>query len=235
MAFEKKYSLKSLVVGCFIFFIIFVLLLASLITVNFQWRITADKLSAANIEQKIVRRAIQSYIEETAKIKHEEKIQAFLKIIEEFKPKMSPCLLRPVASEIVNRCESEELDPSLVTALIYVESRFNPVAVSGKNAMGLMQVRPSAWKGSSVFKSNGIHCENDLYRPLINIDCGIAILKEYYEESEYDLAKTLYRYNTGSKELNKAPFEIEYINKVLYYYHLISEKFDRIVKRVRSE
>lgn len=234
MAFEKKYGSTSLIIGCFM---LFILLTLGVAIIDFQWRKTIDKFSVINVdkEQMIIRYAVKSYIEETARIKHEEKIQAFLKIIKEFNPRMSPCLLKPVASKIVNKCESEGLDPSLVTALIYVESRFNPVAVSSKNAMGLMQVRPSAWKGSSIFKSSNIRHENDLYRPLVNIDCGVAILKEYYEEAKYDLAKTLYRYNTGSKELDKNPFEIDYINKVLYHYYLVSEKFDRIVERVKPE
>jgi soluble lytic murein transglycosylase-like protein len=49
---------------------------------------------------------------------------------------------QPYAAEIDNAARESALDPALVHALIYVESRYQPTARSPKGALGLMQVLP---------------------------------------------------------------------------------------------
>ncbi|MEA3300842.1 MAG: transglycosylase SLT domain-containing protein [Pseudomonadota bacterium] len=80
------------------------------------------------------------------------------------------------------------LSPEVVLAVIEVESRFDPYAVSTAGALGLMQVMPF-WK-------------NEIGRPednLINVDVnlryGCTILKYYLDKEDGRLREALARYN----------------------------------------
>ncbi len=69
--------------------------------------------------------------------------------------------------------------PSLIYAVIEVESAFNPYAVSSANAYGLMQIVPST-AGRDVYerikKRSGQPTREQLFQPEINIDIGSAYL-----------------------------------------------------------
>jgi len=69
--------------------------------------------------------------------------------------------------------------PSLVYAVIEVESAFNPYAVSPAKAYGLMQIVP-ATAGRDVYtrvkKRSGQPTREELFRPDFNIDIGSAYL-----------------------------------------------------------
>jgi soluble lytic murein transglycosylase-like protein len=67
------------------------------------------------------------------------------------------------------------VDPVLILAVIAVESRFNPVAESSLGAKGLMQVLPR-YHQDKLAAHGG---EAALLDPLLNIDIGTRILREY--------------------------------------------------------
>lgn len=71
------------------------------------------------------------------------------------------------------------VSPSLIYAVIEVESAFNPYAVSTANAYGLMQVVPSS-AGRDVFerikKQSGEPTKQQLFNADFNIDIGSAYL-----------------------------------------------------------
>jgi soluble lytic murein transglycosylase-like protein len=62
------------------------------------------------------------------------------------------------------------LPPTLITALIKVESNFNPMAVSTRNARGYTQVKPEYWDGVAPY---------DIYAPEENIYAGAFVLDQY--------------------------------------------------------
>jgi len=70
------------------------------------------------------------------------------------------------------------LDPVLVASIIQIESKGNHDAVSGMNAIGLMQVMPSD-SGYPIFHQRPV--SSDLFNPAINIDWGCKILAGYIE------------------------------------------------------
>lgn len=78
------------------------------------------------------------------------------------------------------------LDPLLVARLIQLESDFNPRERSGKDALGLMQVR----------RGHARHGE-DLFDPRTNLDFGCRILREYTDQFDGDLQKGLSAYLHG--------------------------------------
>lgn len=81
-----------------------------------------------------------------------------------------------------------ELPPSLVLAVIQIESSFDRFAVSRTGARGLMQVMPF-WK-----KEIG-HPRDDLFFPPTNLRYGCTILRYYLERYNHDLAPALAHYN----------------------------------------
>ncbi len=95
--------------------------------------------------------------------------------------------------------QRNNLDPTLILALIAIESRFDPFATSSVGAQGLMQVMPF-WK-------NELGSQNDnLYDVATNIRYGCAILKLYTKRYHTD-KKALAAYN-GSKGKDKYPNKV---------------------------
>jgi soluble lytic murein transglycosylase-like protein len=93
------------------------------------------------------------------------------------------------------------LPPQLVLALIDVESRFDPYAVSHSGAVGLMQIMPF-W-----LKLIG-HPEDSLVHTRTNLRMGCTILHYYMQKSHGDIREALQRYNG-------ATVGIDYSEKVL--------------------
>ncbi len=101
-----------------------------------------------------------------------------------------------LAGDIVENSEKYDVDPYLVLAVIKVESNFQPKAVSGMGAVGLMQLMPSTAKYVAKkfdFKFKG---RNSLYNPSTNVRLGIAylsLLDRRYNNMEH----ALWAYNYG--------------------------------------
>ena len=148
----------------------------------------------------------------------EEKLQA---VMVKMQPKLDPLIAKEIADVVIRRCKVVNMDPSLIIGLIYVESGFNPFAQSEKQAMGLMQIRYSVWKKEPELKGNGVHAEGALFWIDRNITSGTDILKKYYQEAGCDMRAALYRYNTGSTAFSKNSWNIEYVNKVIFYTYWI--------------
>jgi len=153
----------------------------------------------------------------------EEKSNKIAECIMLLQPKHTPFVAKYIATEIVKNANQKNLDPDLVAAIIWVESEYVPFAKSSAGAIGLMQVRYSAWKTEPALLDNGVDKLTKLFHIDSNIACGTDILKSYYEESGKNIATTLFRYWTGDPKLSKKPWEVEYINKILYYYYKIRE------------
>lgn len=96
------------------------------------------------------------------------------------------------------------LDPAFVAAEIRAESIFNPVARSGANAIGLMQVIPST--GEAVARRIGLpwNGEATLLDPDANIAIGTAYLRQLYDGfGEGRSYYTIAGYNAGPAPLNR--------------------------------
>lgn len=80
------------------------------------------------------------------------------------------------------------IDPKLVDAIIQVESNWNPIAISRKGAMGLMQLIPATAARFGVM---------DIFDPKQNIEGGIRYLRFLLDTFRGDLHLSLAAYNAG--------------------------------------
>lgn len=95
---------------------------------------------------------------------------------------------------------------ALLLAIIDVESSFNPLAQSGSNAIGLMQIVPKT-AGADIFKRkgyNGIPSKEYLFDPENNVDAGamyLSILEKEYLSGINNPTSRIYAmissYNSG--------------------------------------
>lgn len=86
------------------------------------------------------------------------------------------------------------LDPALVMAVVHVESKFLPAAISNRGAIGLMQLTPL------TARQLGLEDPLDLEA---NLEAGtryLAQLKRYFQD---DLVLTLAAYNAGPTRVEK--------------------------------
>lgn len=105
-----------------------------------------------------------------------------------------PQIQTPYADQVSAAANKYGVDPELITAVIAVESNFNPKAVSPRFARGLMQLRPE------VVARYGV---TDVFDPAQNIDAGTHYLKELLEKYNQDLTLSLAAYNAGPDRVDQ--------------------------------
>ncbi len=133
-------------------------------------------------------------------------------ILDKRKRKTNPAEYDPMISEL---CKKYDIDASLVKAVIKAESDFDPSAVSGKGARGLMQLMPETARDLSV---------TNPHNPMQNLEGGIRYLRKLMDQFQGNLHLTLAAYNAGEKAVLKynntvPPFEETrtYVERVLQY------------------
>jgi soluble lytic murein transglycosylase len=93
------------------------------------------------------------------------------------------------------------LDPALLAAVIYQESKFRADAQSESGAIGLMQLRPDTAKGIAIRTGGSRFRIADLYNPEINVRYGSWYLRHLLDK--YDDEKTaLAAYNAGQRNVD---------------------------------
>ncbi len=98
------------------------------------------------------------------------------------------------------------LEPSLLAAVIYTESKFDPNAKSSAGAIGLMQLLPATAQGIADHTGGGHYRPADLYNPEINIRYGayyLARLAHKYRDHPDALDLALAAYNAGQGNVDR--------------------------------
>jgi soluble lytic murein transglycosylase-like protein len=108
------------------------------------------------------------------------------------------------------------VDPTLVRAVIQVESDFNPRCLSNKGARGLMQLIPETARRYGV---------RDIFDPAQNIEGGVHYLADLLAMFRHDLEHALAAYNAGEGAVLKhsgiPPYEetMTYVRRALTVYY----------------
>jgi len=84
------------------------------------------------------------------------------------------------SSLVRERARAEGIDPALLAAVIYQESKFRAGARSRSGAIGLMQLTPSTAHGIAIRTGGSAFRTSDLYDPDINIRYGAWYLHDLF-------------------------------------------------------
>jgi soluble lytic murein transglycosylase-like protein len=104
-------------------------------------------------------------------------------------PRVSLLIGRPFAAQIDRAALEASLDPALVHAVIFVESRYNPTARSPKGALGLMQVMPQTASRYGI--------RNVARSVEVNLRAGTRYLADLMQQFGGRLDLVLAAYNAG--------------------------------------
>lgn len=109
---------------------------------------------------------------------------------------------RALVHTILDEARAQNLDPSLVVAVIEVESAGYHLAVSHVGAMGLMQLLPST--GKELAEQMGIDWKgpDTLFDPTINVKLGTAYLRQLTDRFG-SVSTALAAYNWGPGRINR--------------------------------
>lgn len=118
-----------------------------------------------------------------------------------------------VISEVIRKASQQyDVDRRLVEAIVQVESRFHPFAVSRVGAMGLMQLMPDTARMLGV--SNPFDIEENIFG-------GVRYFKLMYQRFNGNLRLALAAYNAGPSAVETYggippyPETINYVEKVI--------------------
>lgn len=160
-------------------------------------------------------------------------------------------LLRPSPRSIARRVEHWRplvcvparefaVDPALVLAVIAVESRGDPEAVSSAGARGLMQLLPPTAREMAAWLGDAPPEGDDLFDPAVNVRLGTAYLREQLDTFGEKEALALAAYHAGPRRVrewldahpDRSPLEVlelsafpgtkAYVRHVLDYRTLIA-------------
>lgn len=117
----------------------------------------------------------------------------------------TPLYRRATDARVVRRYEplietharTHGLDPALVKAVVAVESAFNPLALSAKGAVGLMQVIPETAERYGLTGDARRSIAQKLLDPATNVRIGTRYLRDLLARFANDVPLALAAYNAG--------------------------------------
>jgi soluble lytic murein transglycosylase len=110
----------------------------------------------------------------------------------------------PLAYEQIVRGHAQHyrLDPALLAAVIYQESKFRPDVRSKSGAVGLMQLLPATAEGIAIHTGGTRFRVSDLYDPEINVRYGSWYLRHLLDRYG-DERTALAAYNAGQENVDR--------------------------------
>jgi soluble lytic murein transglycosylase len=103
---------------------------------------------------------------------------------------------------IRDHAQNYDLDPALLAAVIYTESRFNARAESSAGAIGLMQLLPDTARGIATRTGGKKFVVGDLYLPEINVRYGAWYLRNLLNRYS-DERTALAAYHAGQGNVDR--------------------------------
>jgi soluble lytic murein transglycosylase len=103
---------------------------------------------------------------------------------------------------VTGHARNYHLDPALLAAVIYAESKFHANAKSTSGAIGLMQLLPSTADGIALHTGGKNFRWPDLYNPEINVRYGSWYLRHLLDKYNDEQA-ALAAYNAGQDNVDR--------------------------------
>jgi soluble lytic murein transglycosylase len=103
---------------------------------------------------------------------------------------------------VVGHAHNYRLDPALLAAVIYQESKFRPDATSSSGAVGLMQLLPSTAHGIALHTGGSKFQTSDLLNPELNVRYGAWYLRHLLDKYG-DERTALAAYNAGQENVDR--------------------------------
>jgi len=132
--------------------------------------------------------------------------------------------------EINSIADELNINPSLIAAVIKLESNFDDMALSHSGAFGLMQLMPQ----TANWLKNQYPIQGSWREPLNNIKLGTFYLQKLCSDFENDIHHTLNAYHMGPNRLKDYLIKNEdyriskYSNRIIFYqmiYTILYEGF----------
>jgi soluble lytic murein transglycosylase len=105
-------------------------------------------------------------------------------------------------SIVKGHARNYRLEPALLAAVIYTESKFHADAKSSSGAIGLMQLLPSTAHGIALHTGGSRFQTSDLYDPEINVRYGAWYLRHLLDKYG-DEQEALAAYNAGQDNVDR--------------------------------
>ncbi|MFM0099773.1 lytic transglycosylase domain-containing protein [Paraburkholderia nemoris] len=112
------------------------------------------------------------------------------------------------------------VQPELLRAVIDVESRYNPKAVSDKGALGLMQVMPETARRFAG---------GDMLNPRDNVLTGARYLRFLLDLFKDDVELALAAYNAGENAVIRAGYRVPSLRETRAYVPRVLERYRRML------
>jgi peptidoglycan lytic transglycosylase len=125
-------------------------------------------------------------------------------LVQQAKPGWWERLWYPLRYEQIVRGHARNygIDPALLAAVIYQESKFKSDARSASGAIGLMQLLPDTAKGIALHTGGTAFRVEDLYDPEINVRYGSWYLNHLLQKYG-DEQTALAAYNAGQDNVDR--------------------------------
>ena len=135
----------------------------------------------------------------------------------------------PLAYEAIiqGHARNYRLDPALLAAVVYQESKFDAEARSDAGAIGLMQLRPETAKGIAVRTGGSRFRVDDLLDPEINVRYGSWYLRHLLDKYGNE-ERALAAYNGGQGNVDRGvvyPETRHYVDRVLELRRIYREAY----------
>ncbi|CAE6728532.1 lytic transglycosylase domain-containing protein [Paraburkholderia haematera] len=112
------------------------------------------------------------------------------------------------------------VQPELLRAVIDVESRYNPKAVSDKGAQGLMQLMPDTARRFAG---------RDMFNPRDNVLTGARYLRFLLDLFKDDVELTLAAYNAGENAVIRAGYRVPSLPETRLYVPRVLARYRRML------
>ena len=140
-------------------------------------------------------------------------------------------LYRQIQPQLLNVAQNHGVDHRLVKAVAAAESAFDPLAVSHKGAVGLMQIMPATARRYGVQSEPGLPVASKLKQPHVNMDVGVRYLADLLRLYPGRLDLVLAAYNAGEGAVARAGHNVPnyretqtYVQRVLALYQLLQSR-----------